>query len=324
VKEQEYSNFHAGLYNVVIGQCMEALQDKLKLHTNFPNAYQDGIALLMIIKMLTYTLEERRKLADALCEIKEMFYSLRQGKHTSLQRYHELFLGQVKVIKKVGVTIPDESLVESIAAANVRAGAPEEADWTAAREQALAIQFIHGANNSHKTYLNHLWNSFLDGSDYYPSTLHEAYNILQCREPESGMTNIVDVDGVAFINAGGERGEPRNLDHITCFDCGEPGHYASNCPNRTQGEQGGTNLCTCGTEETDDGNGGFSFSQSGAQDIPASWMLLDNQSTVDLLLQLQASCQHLPLKHSHERPLQRRTAYHNHGRGPARVRHHLV
>jgi hypothetical protein len=282
VKEQEYSNFCAGLYNVVLGQCTEALQDKLKSHTNFPNVYQDGITLLTIIKTLTYTFEECRKLSDALCEIKEMFYSLCQGKHTSLQRYHELFLGQVKVLIEVGVTIPDESLAESIAAAKGRAGAPKEADWTAAREQVLVIQFIRSANDFHKAYLTHLRNSFLDGSDYYPSTLHKAYNILQHREPEGGMTNIVDADGVAFVNAGGECGEPCNLHHIICFDCGEPGHYANNCPNRNQGEQGGTNLCTCGTKEAADGNGVFSFSQSGAQDIPASWMLLDNQSTVDL------------------------------------------
>jgi hypothetical protein len=35
-------------------------------------------------------------------------------------------------------------------------------------------------------------------------------------------------------------------------------------------------------EEADSGPGGFSFSQSGAQDIPTSWLLLDNQSTADL------------------------------------------
>ena len=59
VKEQEYANFRAGLYNVVLGQCTDALQDKLKSHTDFPAAYQDGIALLVIIKTLTYTFEER-------------------------------------------------------------------------------------------------------------------------------------------------------------------------------------------------------------------------------------------------------------------------
>jgi hypothetical protein len=196
------------------------LQDKLKSHSDFPSAYQDGIALLLIIKTLTYTFEERRKLADALCEINEMFYSFRQGKHTSLQRYHELSLGQVEVLEEVGVTMPNESLVESIAATNGRAGAPKEGDWAAAREQALAIQFIPWANAMYKVYLRNLQNSFLDGSDYYLTTLHEAYNILQRRKPEVGLTNI-EADGVAFVNAGTERGETgtRNLNHITCFEC---------------------------------------------------------------------------------------------------------
>jgi hypothetical protein len=43
----------------------------------------------------------------------------------------------VEVLEEVGVTIADESLVDSIAEANGRAGAPEEADWSAAREQPL-------------------------------------------------------------------------------------------------------------------------------------------------------------------------------------------
>ena len=51
----EYEYFRAGLYNVVIGQFTDALQVKLKSHPDFPNAYQDGIGLLVIIKTLTYT-----------------------------------------------------------------------------------------------------------------------------------------------------------------------------------------------------------------------------------------------------------------------------
>jgi hypothetical protein len=89
--------------------------------------------------MLTYTFEEHHKLADALCEIKEMFYSLRQGRHASLQWYHKFFLSQVEVLEEVSVTIPDESLAESTTTANGRAGAAKEADWTAARKQTLAI-----------------------------------------------------------------------------------------------------------------------------------------------------------------------------------------
>jgi hypothetical protein len=45
---------------------------------------------------------------------KEMFYTFKQGKNTSLQRYYELFLRQVEVLEEVGVTIPDESLIQTI------------------------------------------------------------------------------------------------------------------------------------------------------------------------------------------------------------------
>jgi hypothetical protein len=102
---------------------------------------------------------------------------------------------------------------------------------------------------------------------------------MQRREPEGATGTVVKSDGVAFVNTDGERGKGRNLDHITCFECGKQGHYATNCPLR---QQRGTNMCTCGDEEVDDGNGGFSFLQSGMQVIPANWLLLDNQSTIDL------------------------------------------
>ena len=93
----------------------------------------------MIIKTLTYTFEEWLKLANALCDIKEMFYSFCQGKHMSLQCYYDLFLGQVEVCEEVGVMIVDESLVKFIVESNSRAGAPTDADVKTACEQELAI-----------------------------------------------------------------------------------------------------------------------------------------------------------------------------------------
>lgn len=44
----------------------------------------------------------------------------------SLQCYHELFLGQVEVLEEVGITVPDESLVESIAMATVAQVLPKK------------------------------------------------------------------------------------------------------------------------------------------------------------------------------------------------------
>jgi hypothetical protein len=78
-KVQHYANFRAGLYNVMLGQCTEALEERLKSHQDFPVAHNDGVALLQIIKRLTYSFEERRFLADALTDVKENFYGFRQG-----------------------------------------------------------------------------------------------------------------------------------------------------------------------------------------------------------------------------------------------------
>ncbi len=138
-KVQEYSNFRAGLYNVVLGQCTEGLHDNFKSHNNFCNAYQDGIALvLIIVKTLTFTFEEQRKLADALSDVKEQFYSFKQGENMLLQQYHEQFLSLVEVLDQVGVTFADESLISSIAENNNR-NQPNNKDKDVAQEQALAV-----------------------------------------------------------------------------------------------------------------------------------------------------------------------------------------
>jgi hypothetical protein len=84
-KIQEYANFRSGLYNLVIGRCTDALMDKLRSHVDFPAAYQNGLALLTIIKSIIFTFEETRNQADELCGLKEMFYSFKQGKSMSLQ-----------------------------------------------------------------------------------------------------------------------------------------------------------------------------------------------------------------------------------------------
>ena len=114
-KIQEYTNFCSGLYNLVMGQCTEALKEHLKSHEDFVGANQNGIALLILIRSLLHTFEECHKLADGLSDMKMAFYKLRQGKYMKLEWYHEIFLAQVEVLDEVGVTIPDTALIQHIA-----------------------------------------------------------------------------------------------------------------------------------------------------------------------------------------------------------------
>ena len=114
-KVQEYMNFRSGLYNLVMGQCTEALKERLKSHDDFIGANQNGVTLLILICSLLHTFEERRKLADGLSDVKMAFYKLRQGKYMKLERYHEIFLAQVEMLDEVRVTITDTTLIQHVA-----------------------------------------------------------------------------------------------------------------------------------------------------------------------------------------------------------------
>ena len=226
-KVKVFSNFRASLYSLVLGQCTDALQERLKSHHDFEAASQDGIALLVIIRSLIHMFEENRKLSDAIMDVKEKFYKFYQGRHMTLERYHELFLAQVEVLDEVGITIKDDALAIEVAHHNGRV-VPTEADRIEARSQELAIRFVRGTNSNHKGYLRHLRNSYLDGSDNYPRTVHEAYNILRRREEESPPPSM-EGDGVSFA----QTGQRRDLSNVRCYSCQQMGHYANTpeCPN---------------------------------------------------------------------------------------------
>ena len=154
-KLKVFANFRAGLYSLVLGQCTDALQERLKSHRDYEDANQDGIKLLVIIRSLIHTFEENRKLSDAIMDVKEKFYKFYQGKHMTLERYHELFLAQVEVLEEVGITIEDDALVMAVGEQNGRT-VPNEDDRVEARNQELAIWFVRGTNQQHKGYLRHL------------------------------------------------------------------------------------------------------------------------------------------------------------------------
>ena len=53
-------------------------------------------------------------------DVKEKFYKFYQGRHMTLERYHELLLAQVEVLDEVGITIEDDTLVMEVGEQNGR------------------------------------------------------------------------------------------------------------------------------------------------------------------------------------------------------------
>ena len=120
----------------------------------------------------------------------------------------------------------------------------------------------------------------------------------------------VDDEGVALSTSGGSRKQrkaPVDKTKITCRRCGQKGHYPSECDNERVPQQtsddgstpavpreSGATLLLSGVAEgefDDDITNGFQFlthtnetvfQSNGGAAVPNTWILLDNQSTVDV------------------------------------------
>ena len=143
-------------------------------------------------------------------------------------------------------------------------------------------------------------NCKLQGNDYYPKMLAEAYNTLS-RWGVQGTAMSAGLDGgkgVAFVNKGQDG---KSKKKIKCFNCRKEGHYANQCthPSKADGDEEsdakdngdqGTAICMTSDESqhnTSDTNAASAFSFSQAKtSIPKQWILLDNQSTIDLFCNL--------------------------------------
>jgi hypothetical protein len=161
-------------------------------------------------------------------------------------------------------------------------------------------------------------NEYLKGMNNWPTTVTGAYHLLtNCRQNSCNMMRMGAADGVAFTSAaketavtlaqGGAKKKTPDGDHlkITCFNCDGQGNMANDCPNKEANKDGATKkdataLITEGIAEGKFEEGhhmnfldGVQFMQQHAVGtamhtkskggrVPGSWILLDNQSTIDV------------------------------------------
>jgi hypothetical protein len=110
------------------------------------------------------------------------------------------------------------------------------------------------------------------------------------------FTNIGENEtetGTTLTNVEGRNGKrKKDKFHITCHKCGSQGHYANECPDLD--EKSGVQALMAGVEEGEfddepssyqflvDAEEGGVFHQQQNGQVPNSWILLDNQSTVNI------------------------------------------
>ena len=305
------------LYNLVWGQCTDAMQQKIEGLDTYEDmeTEQDGIALLVAIQDTSYNYQSQKYRIESVNEALYRLMTLRQN-NLSPQQYHEQFTNMLAVYLHCGGTNqPHKGCLDYVADKN-NWGNITDAQRTSVFEMQWANWFIlHADRHRYGGLITNLQNDYLTGTDNYPKTITDAYSRLtNWKDPMgSSRNNNNNGTGVAFANVDGNNNgnstnkNKKNKDHITCFNCQEQGHYSNEC-NKPKVDRNGTTNTTVTTSSDntnvelvnyataegkfDDNDclpSSFQFMCHGntlttgpSANIPSTWILLDNQSTIDV------------------------------------------
>ena len=300
------------LYSLVWGQCTDIMRQKLEAHESFAGVSStgDGLGLLRLVKGVAFQFQSQKYLPHALHEALKRYYNCSQGKYATAQVYLEHFQNVIAVVTECGGSIAGHPGVENLIIAE---GGIAREDMTAAqivavRETATArstaMTFLLGCDRSRfGRLIEDLENDYLQGRNHYPGTIAEAYNLLTNWKQERSGWRAPAADGVAFSNVDDKGRTPRTgKAHITCHRCEKKGHYASECPERREsheaasggnGPKTGAMLLNAGIRDGEFNEPTVHFQFLNSSDgiacqighdgkLPRNWILLDNQSTVDV------------------------------------------
>ena len=188
-----YAGFRVYTYQLVWNHCTVSLQDKISGMQGFQGARSNGIELLRIVRRAVFAFDDGVKNIETFWEVLQDLINLERGGKT-LAQYNEQFDALVKVLEAEQWSIIPAGLLEQVATANGRAGAPNDNDREEARQRILAVLFVKnsakgtGGGKSHQ-YHEHLKRAFIDGDDNYPPTVAEAHARVQHHETQLGQSN---------------------------------------------------------------------------------------------------------------------------------------
>ena len=274
----------ASFYALVWGQCTLVLHDKLRSHTTFTTIeqQQNRLDLLKLIKTLTHTYDNTKiHNVDTLDTYKWQYMTMKKQGDQSIGDFYQQFQAHVHMCEEMGVQLYEPALATSIM--SDRGGTiVTKDDKQSAHEQAVAMQFIQACG--HGDYLQHLRNTFLDGKDIYPKKISDALAIMDQRIPNHGVphtsiiTNNNDINtGVAFPTQSTSATTSINSGLMTQSDvttCKTTHDYT------TPPDNGEYHLSQ--PIHSTHTHSGITFSMQCDHTIPMTWILLDNQATVDV------------------------------------------
>ena len=212
------------MYAIILGQCTEAMLNKIKASRNYEEMNDEGnvIWLLTEIRKITYLSDEKEDPFISAVGTASRMYRLVQEQE-NLANYYDTWTNMAEVLKHKGSGFVGRELIEvilkeggTLLGQNVAIKLNNEQPFNKselkkykkakhrAEERYLAALFIKGLRgNKFLRMKTELANQCSWGSNSYPSTVTEAYNMAMAYKSPDGNSCGRDsgnrIEGLSFI-----------------------------------------------------------------------------------------------------------------------------
>ncbi len=243
---------HRGIvYLLIIGQCTQILQDKMKQDQrwNAVSASYKPLDLYKLIKRVILRQTEDQYPVAAVWKQLVSVYSSKQGNMTN-NEWYEQFTTKIEVAESVGCEFEFPKIWEYCAqnayAKSYSLLTPDEQDKAraTAKERFLAYALMKTSSNTHKKIKTDLSDDFTKGTDNYPETRQQT--LLLLNKYTKKPTMITQSEGTSFAQKGsakkadkksdGDKDEKKTAEYNKeyfkdkmCFRCRKLGHPKAAC-----------------------------------------------------------------------------------------------
>jgi hypothetical protein len=203
----------------------------------------DAIKLNKAIKSLTYQFEGQHYHPQALHQAKKRFYLFNQGKEMPTAKFLISFRILVSAIEECGGEIGHDpgAINKAMEGRDVDPAQATTDETTLARKTAnerhLAVAMLSTCDNSRYGKLTKdLENDFTKGTNLYPKTITEAYNlIVNYWQSKPSVRIFNDSEGITFttIDTKPYTKSERDTTKVKCFNCNKKGTTPTSALTRT-------------------------------------------------------------------------------------------
>jgi hypothetical protein len=238
---ENHSENRQKVFSLVWQQCTESMHAKIKAQHDYQVIEEElnGIALLRVINLICFNIEDEKYAPQKVHETKAPSYALKKGRESD-GAYQIKFMNTVQVIEQCGASLGEDPLPRTIVCkhlgfrANTTTAIKMAEITKKVREYTLGTAMILGAEPDHySSMIRGLKNASFAGRDKWPNTVTEAYNYLSKWEGDDSSACVAsDFEGVAFTNDTREpqtdKREPQYWHaKITCCKCQKVGHITT-------------------------------------------------------------------------------------------------